>query len=227
MKIGIPVRLVRNQSAKVFKKLQRLKMDLEVHRYKSLVAFSPIRSGSTVVYNLLKMGRSGFDPYKTHNFRQDPSAFFVITIRHPYDSVISSILRYGEEINEFSTIKALNEYCANGGFDALNVETADKNIILIKYEDFFNNMDYLFDALEGRAIRRMPDKSKAIIQKKLAIESIVKKVSRFSDFSEYDHKTHFHGNHISERRGKSHREHLEDSILEILDSSEVLQAVIK
>ena len=58
----------------------------------TIIQFSPIRSGSTLIYNYLL--ELGYKARKSHLYKNNNKNYYIITIRHPYNSIISSILRY-------------------------------------------------------------------------------------------------------------------------------------
>ena len=64
------------------------------------IQFSPIRSGSTLIYNYLK--ELNKNPYKIHYYTYNKNNKYIITIRHPYNSIISKLNIFNEEITETS-----------------------------------------------------------------------------------------------------------------------------
>ena len=63
-----------------------------------LIQFSPIRSGSTLVFNILQfLGKKSKKEHDKYIYRDNNK--YIVTIRHPYNSIISSIMRYNKEIN--------------------------------------------------------------------------------------------------------------------------------
>ena len=72
-----------------------------------------------------------------HSFNKiyNNNDFYVITIRHPYNSIISSILRYKQEINQTNLKNAINEYLHNGGYDIISNDFQKSNIIIVFYKD--------------------------------------------------------------------------------------------
>ena len=56
------------------------------------VQFSPVRTGSTLIYNYLK--ELNKNPQKAHKYKYNKkynkNNKYIITIRHPYNSIISS-----------------------------------------------------------------------------------------------------------------------------------------
>ena len=57
----------------------------------------------------------GKNSEKMHHYKYKKENRYIITIRHPYNSIISSILRYDKEINVESIKSHTNEYLSAGG----------------------------------------------------------------------------------------------------------------
>jgi len=96
---------------------------------KNIIQFSPIRSGSTLVYNIL---REFSNVRKTHNISVKNGQLYVITYRHPYNCIISSLLRNEKKINSLNIKSEISEYLKNGGKDLLENDLLKKNILLLQ-----------------------------------------------------------------------------------------------
>ena len=60
---------------------------------KKINQFSPIRTGSTLIYNYLKFLLKDYHIVKQHNINKNEiDIITVITMRHPYNSILSTIL---------------------------------------------------------------------------------------------------------------------------------------
>jgi hypothetical protein len=184
-----------------------------MEKYKNIILFSPIRTGSTLIYNILLEILNSNKKYenvnllKSHNFDYDKNNLYIITIRHPYNSVISGILKYGNEINKKITDenikKGIDEYLMNGGLDILQSDIKHKNIVLIKYEFFYNNYEYIYDILTKKINIVISNELKKIIEEKTNIENVILYTKKYNSFNEYCKITHWHGNHISKNKGKT------------------------
>lgn len=119
-----------------------------MNTYKRLVQFSPIRSGSTLVYNILKSIFTNIKIEKMHNFKYRPKFFYIITIRHPYNAIISSIIRYGLKINENTIEKQMLQYLENGGSDIIEKDLNKKNVLTFMYDDFKDDFSIIYNTLE-------------------------------------------------------------------------------
>lgn len=192
--------------------------------------FSPIRSGSTLVYNyLLELGKCLNK--KKHKYNNKKETQYIITIRHPYNSIISSILRYGREVNVETIKDQINEYLSNGGNCILNnTFTNDKIHCVLRYEDFLNNHDLIFEKFELFFNEKYPLKLKNEIKKKLEISSVKHVIyeNNFTDFKQYDEKTHFHGKHISQFDGNTdYKIILNNEELKILENNDKFKKIIE
>jgi len=167
----------------------------------ALVQFSPPRSGSTLVYNLMREIFSNKKIFKVHTLRSMCYELKVVaTYRHPLDCIASSIIRYGKSPTDDEIQRQLEIF----NQPLRNLITANKmdNILLLRYEEFVNDFDYIFDHFElFFKIKIQPEKRKALISE-YKIESVQKKL-KGGGFEALDKKTQLHGNHISKFKGAS------------------------
>ena len=167
---------------------------------KNIIQFSPIRSGSTLVYNIL---REFSNVRKTHNISVNNGQLYVITYRHPYNSIISSLLRNEKKINSLNIKSEINEYLKNGGKDLLENDLLKKNILLLQYEEFFNNYEVIYNKLENVLNINIDENKKIELSKKYHITNVKKMTNKYKTFKEYDRTTHLHGKHISKYDGQT------------------------
>lgn len=161
---------------------------------------SPIRSGSTLVYNILKELFPNIQIDKDHNFLNSNNYTHVIaTIRHPFDSIISSVKCFGKEINDENILKFTDDYLNNGGNE---MEMMD-DLIILKYEEFYKDYNIIYDKLELCFNIQIPKEQRNYINNKYNINKVIEITKQYKDFYEYDKNTHFHGNHISTTLGES------------------------
>lgn len=113
-------------------------------KIEKMVLFSPIRKGSTLLYNIIKLIFYKIDIIKEHKYKYNENNFYIITIRHPYNSIISSCLRYNLELTEENFINNIDEYVNNGGKDLIENSFNKENHIIFIYEYFYNNFDYIY-----------------------------------------------------------------------------------
>lgn len=193
-----------------------------------IIQFSPIRTGSTLIYNILKE-IMGENVEKLHHFSNKKQLKYIVTIRHPYNSIISSILRYEKEINEKILYQSINEYLKNGGNDILNHNLNNfDNILLLRYENFNNNIDYIIDNICNFFNVKINEDKKNKIKNNYNKKSVNEKIKQFKHFGQYCKKTHLHGLHISKYNGETdYNKILDDKLLNILKNNNILNNIIK
>jgi hypothetical protein len=134
----------------------------------------------------------------------------VCTVRHPID-ILASLLRINDEdIEELLEIDMLSDYANKLSYSHLNfwnrIEVQAKdNVLILKYESFWNNFDYIFDKLENFFQFKIPEQDKKNIEDKFCIKShlkIQKKIEGSHSknenlFDTRDKESHIHGGHIA------------------------------
>ena len=178
---------------------------------KTIIQFGMVRSGSTLIYNILKELFPNCTINKTHTYcvnweeilLQTP---IVCTYRDPLDIICSSIKRYDQLPTREGIDKHIKRLKQNGFDDFIKLEKTDINKLNLKYENFYNNFDYIFKELEDLFNIQITSNLRSKIESKLSIQVVKEKISKFKTFEEYDMNTHWHGKHISNNNGmpKSH-----------------------
>ena len=192
---------------------------------KNIIQFSPIRSGSTLVYNIL---REFSNVRKTHNMSVKNGQLYVITYRHPYNCIISSLLRNEKKINLLNIKSEISEYLKNGGKDLLKNDLLKKNILLLQYEEFFDNYEVIYNKLEKFLNINIDENKKIELSKKYHITNVKKITNKYKTFKEYDKTTHLHGKHISEYDGKTdYKKILSENDIYMLKENKSLNEIIK
>ncbi len=199
-----------------------------MHNFKhDIMQFGVIRSGSTLVYNIL---RHLFERvYKTHSVNYNENDLYILTIRHPYNCIISSILRFNQEINLENLQKHIDIFfdLNSGARYMLDLEIDKPNIILMYYEDFVDNNDYIFDTLIRKLNIKIDDDFRNKIKQTTCIENVKKISNNLGDFGTWDINTHIHGNHISKFNGKTdYKELLNEEEINLLKSNDNLNKLI-
>ena len=191
---------------------------------KRIIQYSPVRSGSTLLYNILKMLFTNV--HKAHHLEEPNKnniGRIMTTFRHPYDCVISQTQINITDPTFEDYKKNVSVYLKNGGnnmFDNFQKILTHKKIVWFKYEDFVNDFGYIFDKIQNGSDLEISDERRSEIEEKLNIDKVNNYIQKFKDFSEYDRDNHFHGNHISKDKGaiNKYRKYLsEDQIKEIRD----------
>ena len=172
-------------------------------KYRQIQQFSPIRTGSTLVYNILKIIKPDMKITKRHNFEYNTHDLFIITLRHPYNSIISSCSTYSLELNINNLKKSINNYIKNGGKCIAKKKLDNNNCLILYYEKFDENYNYIFETLENKLEIKISDENKQEILSNFSIDSVIKFTSKYLSFNKFDRKTQLHGNHISNYKGKT------------------------
>ena len=196
--------------------------------YRTIVQVSPIRSGSTLVYNMLKQIFPTKAVSKNHTCVLNGANFYVITLRHPYNSIISNIERSETAIDDEVLKRNTHEYLVNGGHFIINNDLNRENCLVLYYEDFVNHFDHVYSMIEKTMKMSIPEEVKHRINNRFNIESVEEFVRRFENFSQYDHATHLHGKHISRYRGQTdYTKILTPSQIHLLKENEHLNTIIE
>jgi hypothetical protein len=165
----------------------------------NVVLTTPPRTGSTLMYNLLKhftnkkiiKSHNGFPNGKNAYNKED---IYIVTLRNPFDSVISHLQCNGVKLTNENirneTCKFSHDYFKH----FLNINKT--NIHIFYYENFTTDLLPTIARLEKIFDTKLENPFQII--KKLGVENVKKQILKYKDFSEYDNKTNYHGNHISE-----------------------------
>jgi len=182
--------------------LSKIKLILKESIYREPIQLSPPRSGSTLLWNCLKIYHG--NTRKLHNFDQLNKPLWrtklFITIRNPVD-IVCSLLRISE--NNFDS---RNIYKTVNKLKGFNLELYPKlysrnNCIFFKYEKFYKNYDYIFLKLD-KVFGPISDASKQSLINSFSIDNVSKISDVYKTFESYDSETNIHGNHISRFKGK-------------------------
>ncbi|MFN3165695.1 MAG: hypothetical protein ACE37H_01380 [Phycisphaeraceae bacterium] len=170
-----------------------------MHGKRYVIQMSPVRTGSTLVYNLLRRVLSDKTVIKDHKYR---IAFghlpIVATVRDPFDA-IASIIRVNNLGNDQPGVEqACHIFRHHGADDIVRIRNKP-NVLILKYEVFIDSYDYIFSELERFMGISIAEDLKSELIGEFDIDN-AKKIARHNDrFGEYDSETLIHGGHISER----------------------------
>lgn len=167
-----------------------------------IIQFSPIRTGSTLVYNILRELFPGKIIKKAHVYDRLFSRLVIIaTIRHPLDC-IGSILRINDQKPDTDAIqKAVQAFDASGVAEIVRMRTGP-NFTVLKYEEFVHNPAVIFDAIERAFKIKIDDRTRKELAGKYDVDSLARTTAELGSFGNWDPVTKLHGNHISADRGK-------------------------
>lgn len=174
-----------------------------ITRNNQIIQFGIPRSGSTLVFNILREVFPDKHLKKTHSLNsKDLKCPIIATYRHPLDVMASLLQCQNREVSDAEIKKELFLLNKNGIWDILEFKDRP-NVLLLRYERFFNDFDYLFNEIEKFFGTQIPDQLRTSLQSTYNIHNIKTSINSDLDFSSWDKKTLFHAQHISKFEGKS------------------------
>ena len=176
----------------------------KIHRIlgTTIIQFGPPRSGTTLVYNILKDIFPKRSVETRHYYRDKDKKFdTVVTYRNPLDSIVSSILRYKLNPSEDVIKKQILEFEKNGIWTVLKIKN-NKNVLMLKYEDFLNNYENIYNKLEPFFNINISVSTRSLITNSYNIKATEKIISKMKSYKEIDKETLFHGNHMNLNKGE-------------------------
>lgn len=191
-------------------------------KYKNIVVFSAARTGSSLVYNIFKflfeddstllVNHIDFDVErvvrKTHSLNRirslDKENFlFIFTFRHPLQASISNyrITTDNKKDNKAFAKKLINTQSKYLTFSE-EMEKEGLNMIRLKYEDFVDKIDFIFDKIEDYFQISIDPEDKELMRKCYSKENIKACTQHLKVFDEYLPISGFHGSHIKSKKYK-------------------------
>ena len=181
-------------------------MNIHDHSSPDIIQFGPYRSGSTFIFQYLKQLFPDKKILKYHAYREE-NVPVIITVRDFRDSVasywrIEYPLKNDRKIEigkDFMTKEDIDFYSesyfrVNDDYHKY-IKTHDKCLV-IRYEDFFNNFNYLHNQMEQFFNIEISPNQRLEIESKCNLEHNKKLQAKFENFSSYDIVTGIHGDHI-------------------------------
>jgi hypothetical protein len=168
-----------------------------------IIQFSPPRTGSTLLWNVMRQSFPKYQIYKQHGLTQaqfDSDVPIVSSIRNPLDVIVSSLERYRLEATDENVRAQLSEM-ERFGMNKVSGLQQRANTLILQYECFYNNFDYLFQRLEVFFSEPIPHAVRTKIECEFSLENVERKSLRLGDFCNYDKVDNIHGRHISKSRG--------------------------
>jgi hypothetical protein len=192
-----------------------LKMN-NIKNKRKIVQFSPMRSGSTLIANILRDIFPGLTVRKTHDLRSLSRKIHlhilkfpvVSTYRYPLDIIASEL-----KVNNLEpTAKAIEESCQileRNGIKELSKVKNNKNVLLLKYENFYGNLDFIFNEFEIFFGIDINEQTRIQLKSDYSIDNIKKITDNLSPDQFIDKNLAsatggdgvFHGKHVSNTKG--------------------------
>ena len=186
-----------------------------------VIQFSPPRTGSTLLWNTLRICFPDEKVRKVHKLRVYEKKYrhapIVASIRNPLDSISSSIQRYDKEPTDVVVRDQILEYEKQGMWDILEIMNKLK-VKILKYEEFSFDFDFMFAELEDFFQVPIAAELKAEVADKYTIDRVKQRSENFGDFANYDQKDQIHGKHISRYSGASgyYKEYLGNEQIQLI-----------
>ena len=125
----------------------------------------------------------------------------ILSYRNPLDSISSSILRYKLTPTDAVIKQQIKEFENNGIWTVFEIRNK-KNVLMLKYEDFVDNFENIYNKLEIFFNIKISNDTKNIINKNYNLAAVEKTISYMKSYDDQDKKTLFHGDHIGINKGK-------------------------
>jgi len=171
-----------------------------------IIQFSPPRTGSTLLWNTLRVCLPKREVKKAHKlsafeirFRSAP---IVASIRNPLDSISSSIQRYGKDPTDEVVMQQIEEYERLGMWDILEIQNKP-NVKILKYEEFAFDFTFMFRELEDFFQQPIPQQLKQQVIENYSIDKVKTKSDSRGEFTNFNKEDQIHGQHISKFSGAS------------------------
>jgi len=193
-------------------KLQTRNRKYPTANYSKVLQISPHRTGSTLVYNILRylfedgrsLSTSGFNnkdhkvikSHLTYHFNFDREIYFV-TVRNPIESFYSwcKVHDIGETDKKFTSHIKEDIGCWKE-IDSLLEKK--KKVIVLRYEEFTKDMNVIFNAIEDAFCINIDQKDKEFLQENLSKKNVLAFSKNLASFAKEDLSTNIHGKHIQE-----------------------------
>lgn len=183
--------------------------------YQKILVYSPYRTGSTIVFNVLRFlfedsdflcqkipwGHNKSIVGKTHNLGYiDPSAIIFCTIRNPEDACFSRyrVMNPGkfQKVNEKALDIAVQDYLTQMKWMHDLLQKRFHNVVLLKYENFDSKLEVIFDKVENLFNIEICEMDRALMEEAFSKENVALFTKKFENFKKSDNLTLFHGAHI-------------------------------
>ena len=157
---------------------------------------------------------------QTHEFIElNKDTKLIIIIRDPREVVISHWRIYYAKYNENKLINRPTIHELDGNIDQVKQKlktlykylSIDNHKILFRYENFFDNSDYVMNKIEKDFNINIPEEDRIKITSKTSLQSNQKiankmlKKSKEDFFNTYDEETQIHARHINSPQPNSYK----------------------
>lgn len=177
---------------------------------KNIIQWSPPRSGSTLVWQILDylFEDPNYTKYKwthpnivqkTHtldySLLNKPSHFFVTTLRNPIDCMVSWMLVSKHPFTKESIDKNIAQYL--NYFSLLKLVESANNSIILRYDKFYNDNNVIYNAIEKAFGVEITKSMRETMNKKFSKDNNKKIADTMKDFDEVKKDSFIHGDHFN------------------------------
>lgn len=175
---------------------QILKYRLFSGRY--LIQMSPVRTGSTLLYNILRECFPGKQVEKHHNYSRHFAGIPLVgSVRDPFDALVS-IARVNQiDIDEASVVRLCQIFRSHGADDIVRIKDL-ANVLIVKYDTLLGDPGSVFDQLEAAFQVRIPSEKRTSILQQYGLRAAAAISGAQGEFGRWDPATKIHGNHVSD-----------------------------
>lgn len=184
--------------------------------YKKIVVFSAPRTGSSLVYNICRFlfeddskllaHHNDFSlnrlVLKSHKFSEiklikKEKAFYIFTLRNPLTASISNYrICMQKVINDKFLAKEIVQRHYKVLLFSEYIEKKGRSVLKLKYEDFANNLDFIFDTIESHFQISIDPTDKDLMRKSYSKENVYACTKDLKNFKESLPISGFHGQHV-------------------------------
>ncbi len=196
---------------------------------KKIYLNTPPRTGSTLVYNVLRFLFENDDhkPWdgnfwnlivKSHGdpfLRSD--VIYITTIRDPVEACLSHYRVYCSKQGKILPIETLDQIVQGQQQSFKHLEKLVSNkmrVIILEYEEIVDNLGFLLAILENKFNITIDPRDKDFLQRALCKENVIRNAEKLHTFSLIDEFSLVHGSHID--RGELSKDLQELIRMEIL-----------
>jgi len=186
------------------------------------------RSGGTLVWQVFRefllTPEGGPIPPQTHRFVKNLEGYKIfLVVRDPREIAFSHWrIYFGKHDKNGNLLNRPNTKDLLGCVDSVKNRLMtfytyltyyrDEEIIILRYEDFFNNVEHLLDIIEMEFFIPINVKKRAEVMEKVSLENNKKKSIKLMrekhDFGHYDKSDHIHAMHIGTPNIGEYRKYL-------------------
>lgn len=185
--------------------MQSLGRAFRNHLNPGVVQCSPVRTGSTLVWNALRFMFPGRDIPKRHDLNPVLRSALhpcriVATVRDPRDCILSMLEVAKEDATEESVGRKLRELDRHGLREMLRIRNRPRTLFL-RYEEIHDDFPRMFGRLEDFFGMRVDEAVVVDFTRRFTIEEVMSRSRQLGAFDRFDPVDKIHGAHVSGRKG--------------------------